>query len=89
MTEMVKRGGIALLKWDGPLDAVPVRQLAEAVLCAALDPEDEALVDEVARSMIGAEGLSEQSVVWRKWKDRARRAIAALKNAAQGERDAV
>ncbi len=92
MTEMIERAVMAWARSEGQDETV--RQSMRAALLAALDVEDEALVERVARAMCADLGLHADDweasdvgakvYVWHREMSTARAAIAALKNAVQG-----
>lgn len=92
MTDMIERAVAAIAKRTGGTD----EEYARDALLAALDPEDEALIEHVARAMCVELGLhaddwsedaaGERIHVWQKEAGTAREAIAAMRSyTAQGE----
>jgi len=81
MSEMVERAGNALVRFFD--DHHTCNRAAELALLAALDPEDEALVEAVARSIMALD-LDDAFGDWTNFRLRAVGAIAACNRMAQG-----
>lgn len=96
MSEMVERGAKAQFArdfcgnedWEEQREAdhMRYRELSRAALLAALDPDDEALVEAVARSIMALD-LDDAFGDWTNFRLHAIGAIAACNRMAQGERE--